>query len=412
MQTGNGGAAGSIMHYSMSEPLMRGYAVANTDTGHRGGVGDFTWAAGHPEKLTDYAYRAVHELTLTGKAITTTRFGRSAEKSYWLGCSTGGRQGLMEAQRFPEDYDAIVAGAPASNWAPLMSLSIVIQNNLGAGGLGLDKVGLLKESAIAACDALDGVEDRVITNPARCDFDPGNLQCQTGRNEPCLSAEEVEAAGRIYAGVTDGNGRVWIPGTGPSSEPLWAGYASPEFEIGTSFFRNVVANDAEWKPSSFDMDTDLARVDQVAGSLVAMNPDISAFLERGGKLITYHGTTDGLIPYGNSLNYFESMVSTLGEETVNNSARYYQLPGMDHCFDGEGAWLVDWLGAIEQWVEEGRAPGALLATHLDAFPGATATGRAFTRPACPYPQEPTYSGSGNVDDAASYSCVPPRAAAY
>ena len=202
MQTGNGGAAGSIVYGSLAEPLARGYAVANTDTGHQGGGGDFAWATGHPEKLTDYAYRAVHELTVVGKAVTAARYGKNPEHSYWNGCSTGGRQGLKEAQRFPDDYDAIVAGAPANNWSPLMAFSIEVQRNMtGPDGLGVAKLGVLTTAALAACDARDGVEDRVIGEPRLCTFDPAVTQCA--------------AAKRIYAGVVTKAGTVLMPGTGP-----------------------------------------------------------------------------------------------------------------------------------------------------------------------------------------------------
>jgi feruloyl esterase len=409
MQTGNGGAAGAIVYNSLADPLARGYAVANTDTGHQGMAGDFSWAYGHPEKLTDYAYRAVHELTVAGKAITAAFYGKSAEKSYWNGCSTGGRQGLKEAQRYPDDYDAIIAGAPASNWSPLMALSILIQNNLGPGGLGVDKLGILKEAAIAACDAVDSVTDHVITNPSTCIFDPGSTQCSAGQTEQCLSADEVAAARRIYAGVVDNTGQIRIPGTGPGSEPLWAAYASPQFSIGTSYFRNVVAKDPTWEPASFAVDTDLARAEQVdGGSHDAMDPDISAFIMRGGKLITYHGTIDGLIPYVNSVNYFESMVSTLGKDAVNDSVRLYLVPGMSHCSGGDGAHAIDWLAAMEDWAEQGKAPAALPGTHpAPAQPpatGAPVAGNEFTRPVCPYPEIPRYKGSGNINAADSFEC--------
>ncbi|HJR71380.1 MAG TPA: tannase/feruloyl esterase family alpha/beta hydrolase, partial [Gammaproteobacteria bacterium] len=313
MQTGNGGAAGSIVHASLADPLTRGYAVANTDTGHQGAGGDFAWAVGHPEKLVDYQYRAVHELTVVGKAITAARYGRAPEKSYWNGCSTGGRQGLKEAQRYPDDYDAIVAGAPASNWSPLMALSISIQRDLGPGGLGVDKVGLLKESAIAACDSLDGVTDRVISSPAQCLFDPASLQCGTATGAQCLAPTEVAAAKRIYAGLVDVTGVTQFPGTGVGSEPAWAAYASPQFSIGTNYFRSVVAGDASWDPATFDLGRDLARLArQDAGAADAMDSDLSAFVARGGKLLLYHGTTDGLIPYGNTLNYYHMVIEKLG----------------------------------------------------------------------------------------------------
>jgi feruloyl esterase len=414
MQTGNGGAAGAIVQASLVDPLLRGYAVANTDTGHQGGGGDFAWAVGQPEKLIDYQYRAVHELTVVGKALTAQRYGRQADRSYWLGCSTGGRQGLKEAQRYPEDYDGIVAGAPASNWSPLMALSITIQRNMGQGGLGVDKLGVLKEAAIAACDADDGVADRVITNLATCGFDPASLQCAAGPTAQCLSPAEVAAAQRIYAGVVDNRGQIMLPGTGFGSEPLWAAYASPQFAIGTNYFRNVVAKDANWNPAEFDVDRDLARAEAVdSGAANAMDPDLSEFVGRGGKLITYHGTTDGLIPYGNSVNYHQAVVEELGERRAAGSVRFYLVPGMDHCSGGEGAFAIDWLTPLEGWVERDEQPGALTGSHPAAAPAAAPgappapASTPFTRPVCPYPQVPTYRGSGDVADAASFECVAP-----
>lgn len=413
MQTGNGGAAGSIVYDSLVEPLLRGYAVANTDTGHQGAAGDFAWAANQPQKLVDYQYRAVHELTVAGKALAAAHYGRPADRSYFVGCSTGGRQGLKEAQRYPEDYDGIVAGAPANNWSALMALSIEIQRNLGAGGLGVEKLNVLKEAAIAACDANDGVADRVITNIAACDFDPAILQCAAGETGQCLSAAEVEAAKRIYSGVVDSAGRVVMPGTGPGSEPVWAAYASAQFAIGTNYFRNVVAKDPAWDPATFDVDRDVARLEDADnGAAKAMNPNISAFVDRGGKLIMYHGTTDGLIPYDNTVNYYESVADELGQRKTGDSVRLYLVPGMDHCSGGEGAFAVDWLTPLERWVENGESPGTLQAMH----PGGSApvlVGPAppprepFTRPVCPYPQVPTYRGTGDPNDAASFDCVAP-----
>jgi len=412
LQTGNGGAAGSIVVNSLADPLSRGYAVTNTDTGHQGAAGDFSWAVGHPEKLTDFQYRAVHELTVAGKAITEAHYGQAPEKSYWNGCSTGGRQGLKEAQMFPEDYDAIIAGAPASNWSPLMSLSILIQRNMGAGGLGVDKLGLLKETAIAACDVHDGVTDRVITDPGTCSFDPASLTCESGQSGQCLSETEVRAARRIYAGVVNEAGVVQMPGTGPGSEPLWAAYASPGFSIGTNYFRNVVVNDPNWDPATFDVDTDLARADTADGGAAnAMDPDLSEFISRGGKLITYHGTTDGLISHVNSMNYHESVIEELGADAVEDNVKLYLVPGMDHCAGGEGAFAIDWLTALENWAEQGQTPGTLHAVHPASTPGgfggpAVPTER-FTRPVCPYPEVARFNGSGDDSDAANFECVAP-----
>jgi feruloyl esterase len=412
MQTGNGGAAGSIVYFSLVDPLMRGYAVANTDTGHQGDLGDFSWAVDHPEKLTDYAYRAVHELTVAGKTITAARYGKTAEKSYWNGCSTGGRQGLKEAQRFPADYDAIIAGAPANNWSALMALSVLIQRNVSPDGLDARKVGILKEAAIAACDTRDGVKDRVIGEPGRCAFDPASLQCKGGKTERCLTEKEVAAAKRIYAGVVDKSGKVLMPGTGLGGETAWAFYASPQFSIGTNYFRNVIAHDPNWNPATFDVDADVARAERAdGGAAIAMDPDLSAFTAHGGKLLMYHGTTDGLISYGNSVNYYNSVVARLGGDKARDSVRFYLVPGMDHCSGGEGAFLIDWLTALEQWTEKGRTPEALQGLHPANVPGGrgapspASSGKSFKRPVCAYPQVAKYKGGGDETDAASFVCA-------
>ena len=412
MQTGNGVAAGSIVLGSLSEPLMKGYAVANTDTGHKGGGDDFSWAVGHPEKLTDYAHRAVHELTVVGKAITAAYYGSAPEKSYWNGCSTGGRQGLKEVQRYPDDYDAVIAGAPAANWNALVTLSAMMENNMGPDGLPAGKLGILKAGAVAACDGLDGVKDGVIAEPAQCAFDPGSLQCGNGQTEQCLTATEVAMARRFYAGVTTSDGTVHMPGTGPGSEQLWSAAASPMFNIGTNFYRDIVYKDPEWKAGTFDIDTHYPvaeRVDQ--GEIKAMDPDIYRFIGNGGKLILYHGTVDGLIPFGNTINYYESVVEELGQDRVRDNVNLYIVPGMSHCSGGDGAFMIDWLSAMETWVEQGIQPDTLDAVRPDVIPGGfgaqPTSGNGFTRPACRYPEVARYNGTGDNRDAANYSCVVP-----
>lgn len=412
MQTGNGVAAGSIVYSSLADPLARGYAVANTDTGHKGAGDDFSWVEGHPDKLTDYQYRSIHELTVVGKAITKARYGKAPGRSYWLGCSTGGRQGLTEAQRFPKDYDAIVAGTPASNWAGLTASNMLRQQNMGADGLGPDKVGLLHNAAIAACDAMDGVTDKVISDPGKCNFDPASLQCKTGQTGQCLSETEVAAAKRIYAGVVDKDGKVLYPGTGPGSEPLWAVDGSPRFRIGINYYRYVVMKDPNWDPATFNADVDLPRAVQATGSaLMAMDPDLNPFIAHDGRLITYHGTVDGLISYKNTVNYYESVVDKLGADNIKNNVRFYLIPGMSHCAGGEGAFMIDWLTALENWDKTGQAPGALHAAHPAMMPGPPGAppmpGKGFTRPACPYPEIAKYKGNGDDTDAANFECVMP-----
>lgn len=410
LQSGNGGAGGSILYFTMVEPLARGYAVAHTDTGHSGGGGDFSWAEGNPEQMTDFQNRAAHELTRAGKAITTVRYDRAPEKSFFQGCSTGGRQALTEAQWFPADYDAIIAGAPAGNWTPFMALSTIIERSLTSGALPVTKLATLKEGAIAACDGDDGVLDRVISEPGRCKFDPRSLECGPEPSEGCLTPTEVAAARRIYAGIVTQDGEVLTPGTGPASEPAWAAYTAPGFGLGSSWFRHVVHGDPDWDIASFDPESDLKRAEPLDDDgLDTMNPDLSEFVANGGKLLIYHGTTDGLLPYGSTVEYYESVVEKLGADAPKDSIRFYLVPGMDHCAGGEGAFLIDWLGAMERWAEVGAPPGALAGTHPTSWFGQPPSedARSFTRPVCPYPQIARYTGSGDTSDASSFECAEP-----
>jgi len=411
LQAGNGGAAGSILYFTMTEPLSRGYAVAHTDTGHSGGGGEFSWALGHPEKLLDFQSRSLQEMTNVGKAITAARYGKSPERSYFQGCSTGGRQALTVAQRFPSAYDAIVAGAPANNWTALMALSLIIEQSLGPDGLPVEKLGLLQEAAIAACDGDDGFADRVISLPEQCGYDPGSLACGSKETDGCLSPVELEAARRIYAGVVTAEGTVHTPGTGPASEPGWAFYTAPGSSFGSSYFRYVVMADPNWDPSTFDLERDLARATPLDDDgLEAMGPNLSEFVAAGGKLLLYHGTTDGLLPYGNSVNYYESVVETLGADAIEDAVRFYLVPGMDHCIGGEGAYLIDWLSALERWEEEDLKPGTLSGVHPAVGFGQAAepSGKSFTRPVCAYPQLAKFTGNGNADVAANWTCAAPQ----
>jgi feruloyl esterase len=292
-----------------------------------------------------------------------------------------------------------------------MAFSINVQRNMtGPDALGVDKLGVLTEAALAACDARDGVTDRVIGAPKMCSFDPATTQCAAGKTSACLSATEVAAAKRIYAGVVTKAGDVLMPGTGPASEALWAAYASPQFSIGTSYFRNAVLNDPNWNPATFDVDKDVARAEaQDAGAAKAMDPDLSAFIAHGGRLITYHGTADGLIPYGNSVNYYQSVVAKLGDDAAKDHVALYLVPGMSHCQGGEGASAIDWIGALEEFDRTGKPPSSIPAAHSAQQPGppgaAATTGKAFTRPVCPYPQLAKYRGQGDEADAASWQCA-------
>lgn len=401
LQAGNGGAAGALVYGAMTEPLKRGYAVAHTDTGHIGGGGDFSWAVDHPERMIDYQHRAVRELTLVGKQLTQDFYRRTPKHAVWMGCSTGGRQGLKEVQWYPDDYDLVIAGAPANNWSALMMLSMWIERELDAVPSLLPKLPHLHTAAVAACDAMDGVVDGVVTEPAACDFDPGTLACGAAAAQACLTEPEQDAARRIYAGVLDASGAVVMPGTGVGSELEWAGYASPRFRIGSDYFRHVIAPGTDWQVGQLNVDRDLALAEAYdQGAAKAMEADIQAFVDGGGKLLLYHGTSDGLIPYQNTVNYFSAVREALGAQRMDAQVKLFLVPGMAHCAGGSGAHAVDWLAAAEDWLAGGEAPSQLLGHH----PQSDSQTPAFTRPVCAFPRVPTYLGSGDVNAHASFTC--------
>lgn len=403
--TGNGGLSGEIFYFSMAGPLERGYAVANTDTGHRGGGADASFAVGHPEKMVDYAWRAVHEMTVKSKDIVTAHYGTPVRLSYWTGCSSGGRQGLVEAQRFPADYDAIAAAAPANDFLPLLAYGLMVQETLTdpSGGLSPPKVLLLKEAALDACDAADGVTDRVVGRPGACDFDPAGLGCETSASSGCLSESEIEAARRIYGGVKSSTtGEQIFPGPEPTSEPEWLAYRPGVFPIGVNYFRDLVFRDPAWDPSTFDFDADLSRALELDGAkLAATDPDLSEFVERGGKLLLWHGGSDGLIPLDSTIHYYERVLERMGEAAVEDTVRLFLAPGVGHCSGGEGTYQWDPLAELEKWVEQQSTPQRIVASR--PLQG----GAERTRPLCPYPQVARYTGSGSTDDAESFVCVAP-----
>ncbi len=407
---GNGGWSGSISYGPLVAALRRGYATASTDTGHSGGSGSF--ALGHPEKLTDFAYRAVHEMTVQAKAIVAAFYGNAPRFSYWTGCSSGGKQGLKEAQRFPADYDGIVAGAPANYWTHLMFSGLWIgQATLKdpASYIPKEKYPVIHKAALEACDALDGAKDGLIEDPARCRFDPAALRCAGDDGPACLTAPQVEAARKIYAGaVNPATAKRVFPGLEPGSELGWGAMAGgPDaFPIVADHFKYVVFKDPTWdfRTLNFDRDVELAdKLDNVDGGLLnATDPNLRAFVARRGKLLLYHGWNDQLIAPRNAIDYYKSVVAAMGgADKTMESVRLFMAPGMTHCAGGEGPSSFDALSAIEQWVEHAKAPTEIIASHLT---GGVAD---RTRPLCPYPQVAHYNGAGTIDDAASFVCKAP-----
>ena len=403
---GNGGWAGVISYGPLGAAVRRGYAAASTDTGHVGGSASF--ALGHPEKLTDFAYRAVHETTVAAKAVIANFYGSSPRYSYWNGCSTGGRQGLKEAQRFPADFDGIIAGAPANYQMHLHVWSVAVAQAVHkepGSYIPPEKYPAIHKAALEACDALDGLKDGLIQDPTRCHFDPKAIQCAGEDSPACLIAPQVEAARKLYAPVKNSRtGAEIFPGMEPGSELGWAGLAGPNAAaVATDTFTYLVYKDPNWDWHTMNPDTDTARADKIDNGLIdAIDPNLEPFFSHKGKLIMYHGWSDQLIAPGNSVNYYGSVAKKMGSKS-GDEIRLFMVPGMAHCAGGEGPNTFDMVSAIEQWVEQGHAPEQIIASHSQS--GTVDR----TRPLCPYPQVARYKGSGSIDDAANFTCAAPTA---
>ena len=428
---GNGGFAGSIDFGGLADAVAAGYAVSSTDTGHKGSPIDARWALGHPEKVTDFGYRAIHETAEKTKALIAAFYGNQPRKSYFSSCSNGGREALMEAQRYPGDYDGILAGAPANYWTHLLASAAAEVQMLGdpAGFIPPAKLPAIQAATLAACDAQDGVKDGLINDPSRCKFDPSVLLCKDAPSNACLTAPQVASLQKLYAGARDSSGKVIFPGRLPGGElgnagwGLWVTGQTPGtslmYAFGTQFFANFVKQNAAWDYHTFQADRDTKVADdQLARTLNATDPDLKRFRDRGGKLVIYHGWNDPAISAMNSVDYFRSLEAKMGAKEVDGFARLYLVPGMAHCGGGPGP---DSFGqntvapgapeqnishALERWVENGAAPGSIVATKYknEVDP---ASGVARSRPICPYPQVAHYRGTGSTDDAANFACTNP-----
>ena len=416
MGLGNGGMAGSISYGSMAAALSRGYAAASTDTGHEGTGQDGSYALGHREKVIDFGYRAVHEMTVKAKLIIAAYYGRAPKFSYWNGCSTGGRQALAEAQRFPADYNGIVAGAPATFLTHMQAASVwkaqAIRKNPG-GLVPPSKLLLIHNAVLAACDARDGVKDGLLEDPRLCEFDPKTVECKGEDGPDCLTAAQVAVVRAFYGPTVNPRTREQIfPGMVPGSELGWSSdlgrmYADPSDitkTLATAYLRYAVFHDANWDYMTFDFDSGMALADRIDDGLTkATDPNLRDFFHLGGRLLQYHGWSDPSLSPLNSINYYNSVLDFMGGPiNARDSYRLFMAPGMDHCGGGDGPNTFDSIHAIEEWVESGKAPDQIIASRIRD--GKTER----TRPLCPYPQVAAYKGAGSTDDAANFLCSVPK----
>jgi feruloyl esterase len=400
---GNGAFNGAIAYPAMRTALAAGYATSSTDTGHVGGSASF--ALGHPEKTVDFGWRAVHEMTATAKKIIAAFYDAGPKFSYWNGCSAGGRQAMKEAQRFPADFDGIIAGAPGLDWTGRAAQAVRVAKALEkseSARLSQPQTQLLHRAVVQACDALDGVKDGLIEDPTRCHFDPAVLQCKGSDGDACLTTAQVETARLMYSAAVNPRTKREIAGLAPGSELGWTtlGWTASARATGLDQFRFIVFNDPGWDVQKFNFDADIVRAEEVDRDTInALEPNLKPFIDRGGKLIQYHGWSDPQIAPGNSTQYYARVLNVVGGASrVQNAYRLFMAPGMGHCSGGEGPNSFDMVGALEQWVEHGKAPDRIIASH------STNGSVDRTRPLCPYPQVAVHKGTGSTDEAANFEC--------
>lgn len=413
---GSGGSLGAIEHQRLMTVLVRGYGAMSTDSGHQSTSGsDVNWALGHPERVDDFGYRAEHLATVAAKALTARFYGREPRYAYFIGCSQGGHHGLVEAQRFPQDYDGIIAGAPVYNWVGEMTeqaWNVRALEQTPAGALSKEKLQLLHKAVVNACGAADGL----IEDPRQCSFDPVALTCRTGDNDSCLSDAEIAAVRKMYAGPKTSAGVQIYPGLSRGGEGGWQRLWSNPQRLGGSwlgFYRSMVFENRSWDLSMLDFDRDPALAQQKLGQVLNPNSaDLSGFAKRGRKLIVYHGWADDMVPSQTSVEYYEAVKAKLGAQRIAGFYRLFMIPGMWHCsggpdvlFHSEEASAVplapdrDMLTALEQWVEHGRAPESFETSLL------TRDGKVErTHLICAYPKVAKYRGSGDIHDTHNWTC--------
>jgi hypothetical protein len=432
---GNGGFAGSITYQGLAGAVKSGYAAASTDTGHTGGVTSAGWALGHPDRIVDFGYRGIHEMTLKAKAIIQAFYGDNPKRSYFASCSNGGRQALMEAQRFPADYDGIIAGAPANFWTHLLTAGawdVQAMQSDPASYIPAAKIPAISAAVLKACDAKDGVTDGLVSDPQECRFDPAVMLCKEADADSCLTAPQVAALKKLYAGPTNSKGERIFPGRvlggedGPGGWPLWITGAAPGqslmYQFTNGFFPNMVFDDPKWVFKTFNFDSGVKVADEKqAANLNATDPNLKAFQARGGKLIIYHGWSDPAISAFNTIDYYNSVAATMGARDAGQFVRLFMAPGMQHCGGGPGPSSFGQLAlgtaspdsqhsiyaALEQWVEKGIAPERIVATrYVNALD--PSQGIKMTRPLCAYPQVAKYKGTGDTNDEANFVCAPKK----
>ncbi len=411
---GNGGYAGFINYSGLAHGLRRGYATSSTDTGHTGGPMDASWALGHRQRIVDYGHRAQHLTALATKQIIAAYYETAPRYAYFMGCSNGGQQGLTAAQRYPQDYDGIVSGAPGTNF-PDMATYVMLSGLRAASDASLTQQQMqwVVRRMVSACDAHDGLEDDLIEHPPSCRFDFGSLECTGEQRGECLQPSQVQLVRDLYSPLRDSTGREIYP-------PPAVGTLLPVTELarrgklGADLYRYAIFEDLEWDPATFVLERDLPIARERLSALISDDPDLSEFAKRRGRMILYHGWDDsGPSPY-NTIEYQERVREVVGARETDDFLRLFMVPGMYHCAGGPGPNSFgnagdppvldpdhDVLMALERWVEQGIAPERIIASRVKGG------GVERTRPLCPYPERARYKGKGDIDRAENFECVNP-----
>ena len=438
---GGGGFVGLVINSAlMYGPLQAGYATVGTDTGHQGHPLDASWAHNSLERLVNFGHQAVHRTAVTAKALIKAYYQNDIARSYFTGCSRGGGQALMEAQRYPEDFDGIVSGAPAYNWTMgLGGMTSQINqamypdpNNLQGAVVGPKEQELIESSILAMCDELDGIKDGILNDPRQCKFDVDTLLCKGEKTDSCLSREQLAAVKVVYDGPKDSKGNslyYGYPFGGENSEGGWPRWLTgglkyqsnlDEFQggvdvgdtkapvapnahigFGNGIMKYFVYNDPEWTYQNYNFDTLRKDSERVAETLNATNPDLSAFRKRGGKLLMYTGWSDAAIPAYATIGYYDEVLAH--DKSAAEDVRLIMMPGVEHCFGGPGPSFVNFLTEIDRWFETDKAPEQATAYWLDEKMQPNGS-----RLVCAYPQIAKYDGKGDTRDVASFSCVDPE----
>jgi len=429
MGIGNSGANGEISltltDASLASALNRGYAAAGTDTGHTSSPVDGSWAVMQPERVIDNASRSIVEVTQKAKQILAAHYGSDPSFSYFYGCSMGGRQGLMQAQQYPDAYDGIISGAPVIDLPNLTAAGAFEAQLLqGDGYFPANKLPAIAAAVLAECDGNDGLVDGLIEDPPSCEWSPETLICAGPETPACLTEAQAHALTRLYqpARRSDTNEKIY-PGlerggedgfgplswatavTGPPAPGAPPGTPGISVLLASAYINNVAFQNADpfFKTFLFNFASDLDFVISALDIYTANDPDLSAFQQKGGKVLMYHGWSDPVVPPRGSTEYWKSVRKELGVQTARDVLGLFMAPGMEHCVGGTGPFLFDAVTPLEQWVEQGIAP-----TRIDALHVNLATGQPTrTRPLCRYPQVARYDGDGSIDDASNFNCEEP-----